>query len=62
MVALVLSAVVYCIYVWTRKGENRANWVSFLATSASALVLVLMPAIVAMFITVADFINRSTVH
>jgi hypothetical protein len=62
MAGLVFSAVAYCIYVWTRKDDNRASWVAFLATSASVLLVVLMPAVVALFITVADFINRSSVH
>lgn len=60
--ALTLSAFAYCIYVWTRKEKSRANWIAFLATALSALLLVLMPTVVAMFITIADFINRSTVH
>ena len=59
---LAISALAYCTYVWTRKVENRANWIGFLATTVSALVLVLMPTVVAMYITVVDFINRSTVH
>ncbi len=62
MAGLALSALAYCIYVWTRKVENRATWIGFLATSLSALFLVLMPTVVAMYITLVDFINRSIVH
>ena|SRR5437016_13225685 len=62
MAGLAISAVAYCIYVWTRKAENRATWIGFLATALSALVLLLMPTVVAMYITVVDFINRSTLH
>ena len=62
MAGLAILALAYCIYVWTRKVEKRANWIGFLATTVSALVLVLMPTVVAMYITVVDFINRSTVH
>jgi uncharacterized membrane protein len=59
---LVLSALGYCVYIWTRKEGRRANWVGFFATVVSALLVVLMPTVVAMYITVADFINRSGVH
>src|ERR1051326_5651967 len=59
---MALSALAYCIYIWTRKEGHRANWISFFATAVSALLVVLMPTVVAMYITVADFINRSGVH
>ena len=59
---LVISALAYCIYVWTRRAEKRAGWVGFLATSMSALVLVVMPTVVAMYLPLVDFINRSTTH
>jgi len=59
---LAISALAYCIYVWTRKGENRATWIGFLATTMSALVLVVMPAVVAMYLPLVDFINRSASH
>src|SRR5437667_28014 len=62
MAGLAVSALAYCIYVWTRKADNRATWLGFLATALSALVLVLMPTVVAMYITLVDFINRSAVH
>ena len=60
--ALALSALAYCVYVWTRKEGKQTNWIGFLATAVSALLVVLMPTVVAMYITVADFINRSGVH
>jgi hypothetical protein len=50
----------YCIYVWVRKAERPASWTGFLATTMSALVLVLLPALVAIYIPVVDFLNRST--
>ena len=59
---LAISALAYCIYVWTRKTENRATWIGFLATAMSALVLVVMPTVVAMYLPLIDFINRSTAH
>ena len=55
-----LGALVYCIYVWLRKAERPAHWTGFLATTMSALVLVLLPAVVAIYIPLVDFLNRST--
>jgi hypothetical protein len=57
---LALLALGYCIYVWVRKAERQAPWVGFLATTMSALVLVLLPTVVAIYIPLVDFLNRST--
>jgi hypothetical protein len=54
-----LLALSYCIYVWVRKAERSASWTGFLATTMSALVVVLLPTVVAIYILV-DFLNRST--
>ena len=56
------AALAYCIYVWTRKAEGRATWVGFLATTMSALVLVVMPTVVSMFLPLVAFINNSPRH
>ena len=55
-----LLALGYCIYVWVRKAERPAPWTGFLATTMSALVLVLLPTVVAIYIPLVDFLNRST--
>jgi hypothetical protein len=57
---LVLLALGYCVYVCARKVERPASWIGFLATTMSALVLVLMPSVVAIYIPLVDFLNRST--
>jgi hypothetical protein len=59
LAALTFLALVYCVYVWTRKGERAASWTGFLATTMSALVLVLLPSMVAIYLPLVDFINRS---
>jgi hypothetical protein len=59
---LAISALAYCIYVWRRKAESRATWIGFLATTMSALVLAVMPTVVAMYLPLVDFINRSAAH
>ena len=55
-----LLALGYCIYVWVRKADRPAPWIGFLATAMSALVLVLLPTVVAIYIPLVDFLNRST--
>jgi hypothetical protein len=55
-----LVALVYCLYVWLRKAERPAHWTEFLAATMSALVLVLLPAMVAIYIPLVDFLNFST--
>ena len=61
LAVLALLALGYCIYVWVRKAERPAPWTGFLATTMSALVLVLLPTVVAIYIPLVDFLNRSTV-
>ena len=57
---LAVFALGYCIFVWVRKAERPASWTGFLATTMSALVLVLLPTVVAIYIPLVDFLNRST--
>ena len=60
LAALAILAIGYCIYVWVRTAERQMPWVGFLATTMSALVLMLMPAVVAIYIPLVDFLNHST--
>jgi hypothetical protein len=57
-----ILAVAYCLYVWTRKAQGPATWIGFLATTMSALVLVVLPTVVALYLPLVDFVNRSTGH
>jgi hypothetical protein len=61
LAALAILALGYCIYVWVHKAERPASWTGFLATTMSALVVVLLPTVVAIYIPLVDFLNRSTV-
>jgi hypothetical protein len=58
---LALLALGYCIYVFARKAERPAPWTGFLATTMSALVVVLLPCVVAIYIPLVDVINRLSV-
>lgn len=60
LAALALLALGYCIYVWMRRADRPAPWIGFLATTMSMLVLVLLPSVVAIYIPLVDFLNRST--
>lgn len=60
LAALALLALGYCVYVCVRKTERPASWIGFLATTMSALVLVLLPSIVAIYIALVQFLNQST--
>ncbi len=60
LAALALLALGYCIYVWVRKADRPAPWIGFLATTMSALFVVLLPTVVAIYIPLVDFLNRST--
>jgi hypothetical protein len=53
------AALGYCIYIWVRKGERQAPWIGFLATTMSAVVLVVLPIVVAIYLPLVDFLNRS---
>jgi EamA domain-containing membrane protein RarD len=59
--ALAVLAVGYCLYVWVRKMERPPSWTGFLSATMCASVLVLLPSIVAIYIPLVDFLNRTTV-
>lgn len=54
---LAVLALGYCIFVWARRAERQAPWVGFLAASTSALVLVLLPTVVAIYLPLVDLLN-----
>ena len=60
LAGLALLALGYCSYVWLCKAERTGHWIGFLATTMSALVLTLLPTVVAIYIPLVDFLNRST--
>jgi hypothetical protein len=55
---LAVVAVAYCLYVWIRKAGTQTSWVAFLATTTSALVLVILPTVVAICLPIIDSLNR----
>jgi len=57
LATLAVLALGYCIYVWVRGAERQAPWVGFLATTMSALVLVLLPTVVAIYLPLVNLLN-----
>ena len=47
---LAVLATVYCICVWIRKADSRSSWVGFLAVATGALLFVMLPVIIAVYL------------
>ena len=58
MVALPILAAAYCLWVWLRKGENRNSWVAFLATTTAALLFLMLPSIVAIYLPLVSALHH----
>jgi uncharacterized BrkB/YihY/UPF0761 family membrane protein len=56
---LAFVALGYCLYVWVHNSERQLPWVSFLATTMSALVLLALPTVVAIYLPLVSFLNIS---
>jgi uncharacterized membrane protein YcjF (UPF0283 family) len=56
--SLFILAVAYCVWVWTRKADHRSSWVGFLAAATAALVIVTLPAMVAIYLPVIGALNH----
>ena len=50
VVGLAALATGYCVWVWSRKTENRTSWVGFLATATGSLFLMTLPIVVAIYL------------
>jgi hypothetical protein len=59
LATLALLALGYCIYVCLRRSERPMPWVGFLATTMSAVVLIALPTIVAIYLPLIAFLNLS---
>jgi hypothetical protein len=58
LMASMVLALAYCISIWMRRGETRASWVSFLATTMAAAILMLIPALIAICLPIVDVIRN----
>ena len=48
VITLAVLATAYCLWIWFGKGQSRNSWVAFLATTTSALLLVMLPGVMAL--------------
>jgi hypothetical protein len=56
---LPILALAYCVYVWVRKADPRHSWVGFFATTMGALVLTMLPTMVAVWLPMVQFIEKA---
>jgi hypothetical protein len=59
LAALAIAAAAYCIYVWIQKAQSRPSWIAFLATNMSALILVTLPTIIAIYLPIISGFTRN---
>ena len=59
LAVLAVLALGYCVYVWLRKSERQMPWVNFLATTMSALLVLALPTVVAIYLPLVAFLNLS---
>jgi len=57
-IGLAILAAAYCVWVWIRKADNRSSWVGFLSTTMAALVLVMLPTMIAIVLPLIDAVNH----
>ena len=58
VIGLAIVATAYCVWVWMRKADSRLSWVAFLATTMAALVLVMLPTMIAIVLPLIDAVNH----
>ena len=58
LTTLVIASALYCIWVWVRKADGRTPWVTFLATTTGALVLVMVLVMAAAYLPLLDALNQ----
>src|SRR6266480_2916210 len=56
LAGFVFLALSYCVYWWVRKGERQPRCIGFLATTTSALLLVVLPTVVAIYLPLVEFL------
>jgi hypothetical protein len=55
---LPLLALAWCGFVWFRKAESRGSWVGFFAASASVIILVTFPTMVAIYLPMVKVLQH----
>ena len=60
MVVLPIVAAAYCVWIWFRKTDRLPSWISFFAVLMGVLVLVALPAVIAVYLPLYDSLSHLT--
>jgi hypothetical protein len=58
LVVLPLIALVYCVYVWIRKGDAKCSWMGFFATTMGVFMLITIPILITVLLPVIAFMQQ----
>lgn len=58
VIIMPMLAAAYCLWIWFRKADRLPSWTSFCATTTSALVLLLVPTLFAVYLPVINDLDR----
>ena len=56
---LPIMALAYCFYVWLRRKQESDTWVGFFAGATAALVLLLMPTVIAVWLPLIAVLQKA---
>lgn len=59
-IILPILALAYCVYVWCRKADPCRSWVGFFAATTGALMLTLLPTLIAVWLPMVKFIEETS--
>jgi hypothetical protein len=62
LIALVVAAALYCVWVWTRKGSARTSWVAFLSTTTAVLSFTMLLVVVAAYLPLVSVLDQLTLR
>ncbi len=57
LVLLPALAAAYCLFVWLRRSDKSVSWLGFFASTMMALVLIMLPTMIAIWLPVVQFIE-----
>lgn len=59
LILLPVLVVGYCLFVWIRRVEKSPSWVGFFAGAMMALVLIMLPTMIAVWLPVIQFVDQT---
>ena len=58
LIALVVAAALYCLWVWTRQADARTSWVAFLSTTTAVLSFTMLLVMVAAYLPLVSVLDQ----